>query len=96
MNIQYSGLITGVVTFLLIGMFHPVVIKTEYHFGTKPWPLFLIAGIILCLVSLFITNILLSTVMSITGIIFLWSIKELFEQKKRVDKGWYPKKDKKQ
>lgn len=29
--------------------------------------------------------------MAIIGICFLWSIKELFEQEKRVKKGWYPK-----
>ena len=25
----------------------------------------------------------------------LWSIRELFQQEKRVEKGWFPKKDKK-
>ncbi|MBQ3875694.1 MAG: DUF4491 family protein, partial [Bacteroidaceae bacterium] len=31
---NYIGLITAVATFLIIGVFHPIVIKGEYHFGT--------------------------------------------------------------
>ena len=93
MNIQYEGFIIGIVTFLLIGLFHPVVIKSEYYFGTKIWPLFLILGMGFCTSSFFVRGFILSTVLSITGIIFLWSIKELFEQKRRVEKGWYPKKN---
>ena len=29
------GLAIGLCTFLIIGLFHPVVIKSEYHFGTR-------------------------------------------------------------
>jgi hypothetical protein len=45
-----TGIIIGLVTFLIIGIFHPLVIKGEY-----------------------------------------WSIGELFQQRKRVEKGWFPK-----
>jgi len=43
MNI--TGLIVGLVTFLVIGLFHPLVIKAEYYWGVKSWWLFLIMGI---------------------------------------------------
>lgn len=33
MNI--TGLIVGLVTFLVIGLFHPLVIKAEYYWGRK-------------------------------------------------------------
>ena len=29
--------------------------------------------------------------MGVLGASFLWSVKELFEQEKRVEKGWFPK-----
>lgn len=88
---NYDGLIIGLSTFILIGVFHPIVIKSEYYWGTKIWPLFLLAGLGLCGLSIFITNGLLSIVFGVAGFSSLWSIFELFHQKKRVDKGWYPK-----
>ena len=30
-----TGLVIGISTFLIIGLFHPVVIKCEYYFGTR-------------------------------------------------------------
>ncbi len=32
---NYCGLIVGLSTFLIIGLFHPLVIKAEYHLGSK-------------------------------------------------------------
>jgi hypothetical protein len=49
------------VVFLIIGAFHPIVIKAEYYFGTKSWWAFLIAGIITATTSLFVDNAFLST-----------------------------------
>ena len=43
---QFNGLIIGVSVFLIIGIFHPIVIKAEYYFTKKIWPAFLIMGII--------------------------------------------------
>mgnify|MGYP001771245511 FL=1 len=41
----FTGLIIAFGTFLIIGVFHPIVIKTEYYFGTGPWWVFLVFGI---------------------------------------------------
>lgn len=30
---NYNGLLTGFATFLIIGFFHPIVIKAEYNAG---------------------------------------------------------------
>lgn len=76
--------------FIIIGVFHPIVIKGEYYFGKRIWPLFLVAGIVLIGASLFITNNMLSAIVSVTGFSCLWSIHEIFEQEKRVKKGWFP------
>lgn len=94
MSYNIIGIILGVYTFFLIGLFHPIVIKSEYFFGTKVWPIFLVIGVGLCVVSFFVQSTMASAMLSIAGIVFLWSIKELFEQKERVKKGWYPKREK--
>lgn len=88
----YSGILVGLVAFLLIGVFHPIVIKGEYHFGKKICPVFLIVGIVALIGSLFIESVEISSSVAVFGFTCLWSIKEVFEQVKRVEKGWYPKK----
>ena len=87
---QFHGIILGLASFLSIGLFHPVVIKCEYLFSYRIWPVFLIAGLILLAVSTGISNIILSAVLGVIGFSCLWSIHELFQQHKRVEKGWFP------
>jgi len=53
------GIVIGAATFLTIGLFHPLVIKAEYHLG-------------------------------VVGFSSFWSILELFKQRQRVNKGWFP------
>ena len=88
---NFTGLIIGIATFLIIGLFHPIVIKAEYYLGTKCWWMFALAGIIFIVLSILIENIILSTILGVFGFSSFWSILELFEQKKRVEKGWFPK-----
>ena len=38
--INFDGLLIGIATFLIIGLFHPVVVKAEYYWGTKCWWIF--------------------------------------------------------
>jgi len=88
----YNGLLTGFVAFLIIGVFHPIVIWGEYFFSARIWPLFLIMGIACCTGALFCGEIpLLSNILAITGFSSFWSIHEIIEQKQRVAKGWFPK-----
>jgi hypothetical protein len=86
----FEGLIIAVVTFLIIGAFHPIVIKSEYYWGVKCWPVFALVGIILLGISLFVQNVLLAAIIGITGCSSLWSVLEIFEQRERVRKGWFP------
>ena len=92
---NFTGLIIAVTTFLVIGLFHPIVIKSEYHFGTRCWWVFALAGIVFIAVSLAVRNDILSPVLGVVGCSCLWSIGELFEQEKRVQKGWFPKREEK-
>lgn len=41
---HFDGLLLGICTFLIIGIFHPIVIKTEYYTGTRLWWVFLLVG----------------------------------------------------
>ena len=67
-----GGIVIGICTFLIIGLFHPIVVKAEYYWGTRCWWIFLILGIGVFSFSSF------------------WTIKEIFEQRERVLKGWFP------
>ena len=88
---NYTGLIIGAATFLCIGLFHPIVIKAEYHLGVGCWWMFLVLGIGCVAGSLFTGSTLLSTILGVVAFSSFWSILELFKQKERVEKGWFPK-----
>lgn len=87
---NFSGILIGAAAFLLIGAFHPIVIKCEYYFGQKIWPLFLAGGLIVCLCSVLVSSTILSAILAVLGFTLLWSILELKEQARRVQKGWFP------
>lgn len=89
-NFHFSGLAIGICSFLIIGLFHPIVIKSEYYFGVKCWWFFLFMGIIGIVSCLLIENILLSALLGVFSFSCFWSILEVFEQRKRVLKGWFP------
>ena len=88
---HFEGLAMGVIVFLIIGIFHPVVIKVEYYFGKKVWPVFFVIGWSFVIWSLFTENLFFSIFLGVFGFSFLWSIGELIEQEGRVKKGWFPK-----
>ena len=87
---NFTGIIVGLATFLIIGLFHPIVIKAEYYLGTKCWWAFLVAGIVFCVLSIVVENLIASTILGVTAFSSFWTIGELFEQKQRVKKGWFP------
>ena len=92
---NFTGIIIGVATFLIIGLFHPLVIKGEYYFGVRCWWVFAVMGVAAVTVALFVEDVLFSTLLAVWGASSFWSIGELFEQRKRVEKGWFPKREKK-
>lgn len=91
MELNYFGIIIGLVTFLVIGLFHPLVIKAEYYIGVKSWWLFLLLGIAASVASLLVASPVLSIILGVVAFSSFWSIGEVFAQKKRVEKGWFPK-----
>lgn len=90
-SLHFSGLLIGICTFLIIGFFHPVVVKCEYYFGTRCWWVFLLLGIGGVVGSLLTDHVLASTLLGVFAFSSFWTIKEVFEQEERVKKGWFPK-----
>lgn len=84
------GVILGSVSFLTIGIFHPIVIKAEYYFSEKIWPVFALAGIVCMVISCSIKEVVPSAVVGVIGFSCFWSIVELKQQTKRVERGWFP------
>ena len=39
-DMNFTGLLVGLSTFIIIGLFHPLVIKAEYYIGVKSWIIF--------------------------------------------------------
>ena len=87
---NYQGILIGGAAFIIIGVFHPIVIKAEFHCGTRIWPIFLLIGLASLLVSLFVENTVWAAILGVFGFSSLWSIREMFEQAERVRKGWFP------
>lgn len=84
------GILIGLFSFAVIGIFHPIVIKGEYYFSDRIWPLFLIAGLIFLGLSVMTKGVVFSSFFAILGFTCLWSIGEMKKQRKRVEKGWFP------
>ena len=84
------GLVIGLGTFLVIGIFHPVVVKCEYYFGTRCWWWFAVLGTAMCALSVIIDDVMWSTLAGVVGFSSFWTIMEIFEQRQRVIKGWFP------
>ena len=97
-----GGIVIGICTFLIIGFFHPVVVKAEYYWGTRCWWIFLLLGILAlagsvllrCCSRFFsavlVDNLLIASLLGVFSFSSFWTIKELFEQRERVLKGWFP------
>lgn len=89
-QVNTSGLIIGLCTFLIIGIFHPLVIKGEYYFGEKIKWAFLLGGVIFLLIALSVDSIIGSALLGVASFSCFWSILEVKHQVERVRKGWFP------
>ena len=88
---NFYGLLLGFIAFIIMGILHPIVIKTEYYFTKKFWVIFLIFGIISSVFSIIITNVFISYTFGFLAFSLFFSIIEIIEQEKRVKKGIFPK-----
>lgn len=87
----FAGLAIGLVSFLIIGLFHPAVVKAEYYLGTRSWWIFLLLGLVAAAASIAVESLFLSAILGVFAFSSFWTIKEVFEQEERVKKGWFPR-----
>ena len=87
---NFSGIIIGIAVFLIIGICHPIVIKMEYYWGKQSWWVLMLVGLCFAAASLFMGEVILSTILGAAAFSCFWGIHELFSQEKRVLKGWFP------
>lgn len=86
-----TGLAIGLCTFIIIGLFHPLVIKGEYYFGRRVRYAFLIAGITAIAACFCVSALFWQALLGVTAFSCFWSIKEVDEQVERVRRGWFPR-----
>ncbi len=91
MTLNWPGLLIGASTFLIIGLFHPLVIKGEYYFGLKVNWAFALGGIAASAGALFVNSLFWSAILAVVAFSCFWSIWEVYEQRERVRKGWFPR-----
>ena len=60
-----GGIVIGICTFLIIGFFHPVVVKAEYYWGTRCWWIFLLLGILALAGSVLVDNLLIASLLGV-------------------------------
>lgn len=84
------GLTAGLFTFLIIGLFHPLVIKGYYYFGLRVRVAFLLLGIVTAVLAFVVEDNMWSTLLGVLAFSSFWSIKEVREQQTRVERGWFP------
>ncbi|MBD5212926.1 MAG: DUF4491 family protein [Bacteroidales bacterium] len=87
---NFEGLTLGLCTFLIIGLFHPLVIKGEYYFGRKVNVFFILLGVISLIGSVCLMDAFMSALLGVVAFSSFWSIREVYDQEKRVEKGWFP------
>lgn len=88
--LHLEGALVGLCTFLIIGLYHPLVIKGEYYFGEKIKWWFLVAGIIFLAACMLTDDLVISALLGVASFSSFWSVKEVKEQVERVRKGWFP------
>ena len=59
--------------------------------GVRCWWLFLLFGLGCIVASLLAKGVVLAALLGVAGFSSLWSIIELFKQRERVRKGWFPR-----
>ena len=96
MELNIDGVLIGAISFLIIGIFHPIVIRAEFSFSAKCWPCFLVTSLVFFVLALLVPWNYLRIIFGLISFSCMWSIKELFEQEKRVEKGWFPVNPKRQ
>ena len=86
MTLHFAGPLLALTTFLTIGVGHVLVRRLYPVFGIGAGPAFWALGLMTYVGSLQAENRLLSSVLGLVAITFIWDGIEFFRQKKRVER----------
>ena len=89
-SMNWTGLWTGLILLLAIGMGFFWVIKIEYALGAGVWPVILAFGLLVSAASLFMPSFSAAVVLGLLGGTMIWGATELPAQAKRVERGIFP------
>lgn len=89
-SLHFTGVLLGLFTFLIIGLFHPLVIKGYYYFGMWCRWWFAMLGVVALVASVLVEDVMWQTLLGVLAFSSFWSVKEIAEQRDRVAKGWFP------
>jgi hypothetical protein len=81
---NFTGIWLGLFMLFAIGFGFFWVIKLEYYLGAGIWKAVLAAGLLVCLVSLFLPGFYASAIVGILGGSIVWGATELPGQAERV------------
>ena len=84
----FTGIIIAVMALAIIGVFHPIVIKTEYYTGVRYWWVFMLLGLLCLAAALFVEDII--------GSRFIMKPKDRTKNRGNEDKTFSRVKDKRQ
>ena len=86
---NWTGILLGLLSALVIGLGFVWVIRFEYYLGAYRWKWVLAAGLVLIASSLFMPNFALAAIAGIAGGSIAWGAVELPHQEERVDHGLF-------
>jgi hypothetical protein len=81
---EYIGIYFGLYVLVTIGLYHILVVKLEAWFGVWPWIAFLLLGLACLYFSIVAKTAIWSMWWGYNAFLNLWSVKEMFDQRKRV------------
>ena len=87
---NFTGFGLGLFMLFAIGFGFFWVIKLEYYLGAGIWKAVMAAGLLICLLSLFVPTFTSSALLGIFGGSIIWGATELPGQEERVQRGLFP------
>jgi hypothetical protein len=87
--LNWTGIIFGLFSALVIGLGFVWVIRFEYLVGAYRWKWVLALGLLIIAASMFMPNFALAAVLGIAGGSIAWGALELPHQEERVDHGLF-------
>ena len=87
MNLQWAGMVLAITTFATIGAGHMLVRRLYPLLGTRLGIPFMVLGILIMIISVFVETDLISAAIGIVSITTFWDGLEFFRQEIRVQRG---------